>query len=83
VNLRCRLLSLLRIHSPDCELCNGRGTCGEEIRKRLEELNWRTELHSLNNGVREELVRVFDSAPGEVVATQPIPLKAQQKKKIA
>jgi len=75
VNLKCYLLSLLRIHHPDCELCNAREKYGEEMRRRLEELNWRTQPGSLNNGV-------FDSEPGEVIGT-PVSLKAQQKKKIA
>jgi hypothetical protein len=75
VKLRCSLLALLRIHSPDCELCNAREASGVEMRKRLEELNWRTPPHSLNKGV-------FDSKPGEVVASPPISL-AQHQKKIA
>ena len=75
MNLKCYLLSLLRIHHPDCELCNAREKYGEEMRRRLEELNWRTQPGSLNNGV-------FDSEPGEVIGT-PVSLKAQQKKKIA
>ena len=37
----CRLLSLLRIHSPDCEHCAAHLTCGNELQKRLEELNFR------------------------------------------
>jgi hypothetical protein len=83
VNLRprmCYLLSLLRIHRPDCELCNARETCGDEMRKRLEELNWRTQPRSLNDGDYGEVVEVCDSKPGEVAASPPISLKAQQKK---
>jgi hypothetical protein len=38
----CRLLSLLRIHSPDCEHCMARRAYGNELRKRLEELGGRT-----------------------------------------
>ncbi len=53
------------------------------MRRRLEELNWRTEPHSLNNGDHGEVGEVFESRPGEVVATQPISLKAQKRKKIA
>ena len=83
MNLKCRLLSLLRIHSPDCELCNAREVHGDEMRKRLEELNWRTEAHSLNNGDHREVGEVFESKPGDVAATQPISLKARQGKKIA
>jgi hypothetical protein len=42
VNFRrwiCSLLSLLRIHSPDCEHCMARQAYGNELRKRLEELD--------------------------------------------
>jgi hypothetical protein len=82
VNLRCYLLSLLRIQSPDREQGNARETYGIEMRKRLEELNWRTQPRSLNNGDHGEVVKVFDSKPGEAVAGTPISL-AQQQKKIA
>jgi len=35
----CHLLSLMRMHSPDCEHCNAGKRCSDEnIRKRLEEL---------------------------------------------
>jgi hypothetical protein len=40
------------------------------MRKRLEELNWRTLPHSPNNGDHGE-----DSKPGEVIST-PVSLKA-------
>ncbi len=83
MNLRCYLLSLLRIHSPDCAHCNARETSGDEMRKRLEELSWRTQPRSLNNGDHGEVVGVFDSKPGEAVASSPISLKAHQQKKIA
>ena len=74
MNLRCYLLSLLRIHHPDCERC-AREKYGDEMRKRLEELNWRTQPHSPEAG------GFFDSKPGEV-AGSPISV-AQQRKKIA
>jgi hypothetical protein len=45
------------------------------MRKRLEELNWRTLPHSPNNGDHGEAVGVFDSKPGEVIST-PVSLKA-------
>ena len=45
------------------------------MRKRLEELNWRTLPHSPNNGDHGEVVGVFDSKPGEVIST-PVSLKA-------
>jgi hypothetical protein len=69
---KCYLLSLVKLHSPDCECSNARETSGVEMRKRLEELNWRTQPSSPNNGS-------FDSKPGEVVASAPVSL-AQQKK---
>jgi hypothetical protein len=86
VNLRpriCYLLSLVRLHSPDCERCNAQEARGDEMRRRLEELNWQTQPRSFNNGGHGEIVRVFDSKPGEVVASPPISLKAQQQKEIA
>jgi len=52
------------------------------MRRRLEELNWRTQPHSVSNGDHGEGVGVFDPKPGEVIST-PVSLKAQQKKKIA
>jgi hypothetical protein len=82
VNLRCYLLSLLRIHSPNCEVCNAREKYGVDMRKRLEELNWRTQPHLPNNGDHGEVVGVFDSRPG-VVMSAPVSLKAQQQKKTA
>jgi hypothetical protein len=80
---KCYLLSLLRIQHPDCEHCNARATCGDEMRKRLEELSgWRTQPRSLNYGDHGEAVGVFDSEPGEVISP-PISLAQQRKKKIA
>ena len=59
----CYLLSLLRIHSPDCEHCNARETRGDEMRKRLEELSWRTQprSRSLKKGDHGEAVEDSDS----------------------
>jgi collagenase-like PrtC family protease len=82
VSWRCYLLSLLRIHHPNCEVCSAREKYGVEMRKRLEELNWRTQPYSPNDGNYEEVVGVFDSKPGEVAASPPISL-AQNPKKIA
>jgi hypothetical protein len=79
VNLKCYLLSLLRIHHPDCEICNARERYGVEMRRRLDELSWRTQPHS--HGDHGEVAKVFDSEPGEVIST-PVSL-AQQQKKIA
>jgi hypothetical protein len=82
VSLRCRLLSLLRIHRPDCEVCTAREKYGVEMRKRLEELGWGTRPHSPTNGDHGEIVEVFRSEPGEVVARSPVPVK-QHRKQIA
>jgi hypothetical protein len=82
VNLRCYLLFLLRIHHPDCEICNARERYGVEMRKRLDELSGRTQPRSLTSGDHEGVVKVFDSKPAEVLASPPISL-AQREKKIA
>jgi hypothetical protein len=66
VKLRCRLLSLLRIHRPDCQRC-AREKAGDEMRKRLEDLNWRTQPHS-NNDVHGGVIEVIDSKLGEVLS---------------
>ena len=77
---KCYLLSLLRIQHPDCELCNVREKYGEQMRRRLEELNWRTQPRSPNIRDHDEVVGVFDSKPAGVLASPPISLEAQQKK---
>ena len=77
---KCYVLSLLKIQHPDCDLCNAREKYGVEMRKRLEELNWRTVPRS--HGDHGGAVGGFDSKPGEVIST-PVSLKAQQEKKIA
>jgi len=76
VKLKCYLLSLLRIHRPDCKHCVARKRYGMEMQKRLEELNWRMQADS------SEVVRVFDSELAEVI-TLPVSLKVQQGKKSA
>jgi hypothetical protein len=83
VNLRCYLLSLLRIHRPDCELCHAREKYGVEMRQRLEELSWGRQPQSPTSGDHGEIVEVFRSEPGEVVARSLIPVKRQKRKKIA
>lgn len=74
MKLRCYLLSFLRIHHPDCEHCKAREKCGLQMRERLEELKWRTELPNIED--HGEAVRVFDSMP-EVVASSAISLAQQ------
>jgi collagenase-like PrtC family protease len=78
VKFRCYLSSLLKIRHPDCEHCNARETSGNEMRKRLEELNWRTQPHFLNKGDHREVVEVFDSKPNEVI-NAPASLKPKTK----
>jgi hypothetical protein len=80
VKLRCYLLSLLRIHRPDCEHCKALEKCGIEMRERLAELNCRTQPKLVKKGVHGEVVPDFDSKAGEVVAIPPS-LSAQQMKK--
>ena len=80
MKLRCYFLSLLRIHRPDCEHCRAREKCGLEMRERLAELNRRTQSNLLKKEVHGEVVVVYDSKSGDVVATPPI-LSAQQVKK--
>jgi len=53
----CYVLSLLRIHSPDCEHCMARQTCGDELRKRLEELDGRKQPSSHENGNHRDFPR--------------------------
>ena len=55
----CYVLSLLRIHKPDCEHCMARERCGDDLRKRLEELDVRI-LHqppASENQDRQQLPR--------------------------
>jgi hypothetical protein len=57
----CYVLSLLRIHSPNCKHCLARLTCGTELRKRLEELNERAQpvqFQTFRHGVEMALVLV-------------------------
>lgn len=79
--VRCYLLSVLRIHHPDSERCNARETFGDEMRRWLEELNWRTQPDSLGNGGHEEVLAVFESKPDEVAASPRI--SSAQRKKVA
>jgi len=80
VKLRCYLLSLLRIHHPDCEHCTARETGGDGMRRRLEELNSWKQPNFLKNEVHGEVVEVFDPEPGEVLASPQISLKQEVKK---
>ena len=80
MKLRCYLLSLLRIHHPNCEHYVARKRYGIEMRKRLEELGWRMQPCSQNNGNHKDRIElgVFDSEPAEVIAL-PVSWKAQKK----
>src|SRR5579864_1213605 len=60
-NLRpqvCYILALLRIHSPECKHCIARHTCGDDLRKRLEELDGRTRPSLHENQDHQSLRRV-------------------------
>ena len=85
MKLRCYLLSLLRIHRPDCEHCKALEKCGLQMRERLAELNWQTQPNLTKKGLHSEVVPHFDSKLGEVVASPPISFaqEAQQMKKAA
>jgi hypothetical protein len=81
VNLRCRLLSLLRIHRPDCQLCSARERYGVEMRKRLEELNWRRQNPVSN---RDDGLELSDSKrTAESVASPPLVDGKKETKKSA
>jgi hypothetical protein len=62
MNLRpriCYVLSFLEIHNPDCKHCTANLTCGNDLRKRLEELNepvQPVEFPSVRRGVQMALV---------------------------
>jgi hypothetical protein len=53
----CYVLSLLKIHSPECEYCNTQETQGEEMRKRLEELSWRIQPRSVDQAAESRVGR--------------------------
>jgi hypothetical protein len=79
VKLRCRLESLLKMHSEDCARCNPIEPSGPDIRKRLEELNLRMLPRSVHNTSDEEVIRAFDSERDEVAASSPASSVPQKK----
>ena len=78
MKLRCYLLSLLRIHDSDCELCIAHERHGIEIRQRLEELNWRTLPRSANNG--DHRIEKVDSKSAKAQAPPAVSTKKQKAK---
>ena len=66
MSLRCYLLSLLKLHRPDCVRCKVLEKCGLEMRERLEELNWRSQSYSLHRELHGEFVEVFHSKPSKL-----------------
>ncbi len=70
MNLKCHLLSLLKVHPTDCKYC-AREKYGTEMRKRLEELNWRTQPNSPTNANHERVARALNSKQDEVVSGKP------------
>ena len=81
MRLRCYLSSLLRVHRSDCEHC-ARAKAGDEMRKRLEELNWRAQQYSPGHGDHGEAIEGIDAKPGEV-PSPPISGKTPEEKKKA
>ena len=81
MTLRCYLLSIVRLHSPECERCKAHGILGDEMRKRLEELNWRKQPRSLIHGDNGEVAEVFNSKAPEGAARRPVSVKEQQERK--
>jgi hypothetical protein len=71
VKLRCYLLSLLRIHRPDCEHCKALEKCGLDMRERLEELNWRTQPYSLHRELQGDVSRLAPKAPSASETQEP------------
>jgi hypothetical protein len=62
----CYLLSLLRIHNPDCKHCMAHLTCGNELRRRLQELNeisQPVQFQSFRHGVEMALMLVSSEKP--------------------
>ena len=50
----CFLLSMLRIHSPDCVHCNARQTCWDDTVRRLNELDVSGQSTLKNGNQREK-----------------------------
>ena len=81
MKLRCYVLSFLRMHRSDCETCAARETTGDEMRRRLDELNWRTQPPALNQGNRGKALGLVDSKHDGGAAKPPVSLKARRKKR--
>ena len=80
MKLRCRLLSFLKLHQPDCDLCKARETCGLDMRRRLEELNSRTLPNSRRREARGEVAAVVARKPLEVIQNSAGSLAREVKK---
>ena len=62
----CYVLSVLRIHNPDCKHCMAHLTCGGDLRKRLEELNEQpqpVQFQSFRHGVEMALLLMPSQRP--------------------
>src|SRR5260370_35646425 len=57
----CHLLSILKIHKPDCEHCKAKLTCGIVIRRRLHELDGQDE----RSGDSKDAGRALQKAQAE------------------
>lgn len=78
--VRCSLLALLRLDHPDCGRCKALQKRGIQMRERLDELNVGMQQDLLHNSDRGEVVEIFDSERGKIVARQTISLPKQGKK---
>jgi hypothetical protein len=61
MNRKCHLLSLFKIHGPNCARCRALEKCGLEMRQRLEELKLADATVSVHREFHGELVEVFNS----------------------
>lgn len=81
MQIQCYLRSIIRIHRPDCQRC-AREKAGGEMRKRLEDLNWRTQPQSPNHKDREDGMEIVDSKSSDAISP-PVSGKEEERKKTA
>jgi hypothetical protein len=74
MTLKCYLLTLLKIHRPDCEPCKALEKGGIEMRERLEELN------SEPAGIFGEVVGPFALTHGQTIGNPSVSLPQQGKR---
>ena len=74
MTLKCSLLTLLRIHRPDCEDCKALEKGGIEMRERLEELN------SEPDRIFAEVIEPFELSPGQTTGSPSVSLPQKGKR---